>query len=525
MLADFGGGLKHWLLKTDRTTIVTRIHVILNNRTADTFEFASVSRSTFSQCNYSNIAKRAIGCFGDTYSAFRMIGQAMDQPLGVGKQASYGLGQIAGQIFRDVPSLLLLFFLTNVEGIEPVFAGIAIFFPKLLVGIGSDIVMGSLSSRLKAKFPMSRWLLTGAFLAPIPLILLFSVPDIAWQMKLIYVAFIFSLYMSIYSSFSVPYLALVASLTRTPEERTKLMAWRLAFTGLGLLIAAGAAPAFVAQRGGGGPAYIEMAVVLSIICSGSLLIAYLGTYKVANANTAQSSVESSSDMMEPHELNRLSAAAIYSAIKDQRFSKLFIANILQLTGGGMNYAAILYFITYNMQRADALSIIGIIMFAIVLGIILSQPVWVAIAKRVGKRKTYIAASALHITATMLWIGWPTAPFEIICIWAFLAGVGNSGWTMLGFSMVADLEAEEKNGIFSSLWVAADKVGFALGGTLLIGITLSAVGFDSTKAATGLPQSDMAIQGIMLAFGLFPSTLYLISVILMAGWKHRAEESA
>ncbi|WP_282073141.1 hypothetical protein, partial [Janibacter hoylei] len=103
MLADFGGGLKHWLLKTDRTTIVTRTHIILNNRTADTLEFASVSRSTFSQCNYSNIAKRSIGCFRDIYSAFRMIGKPMDRPLGVGKQASYGLGQIAGQIFRDVP--------------------------------------------------------------------------------------------------------------------------------------------------------------------------------------------------------------------------------------------------------------------------------------------------------------------------------------------------------------------------------------------------------------------------------------
>lgn len=449
----------------------------------------------------------------------------MDRQLGVGKQASYGLGQIAGQIFRDVPSLLLLFFLTNIEGIEPVFAGIAIFLPKLIVGVGGDIVMGALSNRLRAKFPMSRWLLIGAFLAPIPMILLFSVPDIIWQLKLLYVVFVFSLYMSIFSSFSVPYLALAASLTQAPEERTKLMAWRLAFTGLGLLIAAGAAPAFVAQRGGGETAYVEMAVVLSIICSGSLLIAYFGTYKAADASAAENSVETSADVIEPHELNKLSAAAIMSALKDYRFSKLLIANILQLTGGGMNYAAMLYFMTYNMQRADALSVIGITTLVIVMGIISSQPVWVATAKRIGKRKAYMVGTALHISAILLWISWPTAPLEIICIWAFLAGVGNSGWTMLGFSMVADLEAEERNGIFSSLWVAADKIGFALGGTLLIGTTLSVVGFDSAKAAAGLPQSDIAVYGIMLAFGLFPAALYLISLVLMAGWKHQSEQIA
>ena len=51
---------------------------------------------------------------------------------GLGKQVGYGIGQIAGQVFRDVPSLLLLFFMTTVLGIAPAVAGIAIFVPKLV---------------------------------------------------------------------------------------------------------------------------------------------------------------------------------------------------------------------------------------------------------------------------------------------------------------------------------------------------------------------------------------------------------
>ena len=39
--------------------------------------------------------------------------------LGLGGQVGYGFGQIAGQVFRDVPSLLLLFFMTTVLGISP----------------------------------------------------------------------------------------------------------------------------------------------------------------------------------------------------------------------------------------------------------------------------------------------------------------------------------------------------------------------------------------------------------------------
>lgn len=65
--------------------------------------------------------------------------------------AGYGAGQIAGQVFRDAPSLLLLFFMTNALGVEPALAGAAIFFPKLFWGLISDLTVGLVSDRWKAK--------------------------------------------------------------------------------------------------------------------------------------------------------------------------------------------------------------------------------------------------------------------------------------------------------------------------------------------------------------------------------------
>ncbi len=85
--------------------------------------------------------------------------------------------------------------------------------------------------------------------------------------------------------------------------------------------------------------------------------------------------------------------------------------------------------------------------------------------------------------------------------------------MLGFSMVTDLSEDGKAGLFSSLWIAADKIGFALGGTLLIGLILSGFGFDSTKAVAGLAQSDSAIIGVKAAFALIPAVLYIIGAAL------------
>ena len=85
--------------------------------------------------------------------------------------------------------------------------------------------------------------------------------------------------------------------------------------------------------------------------------------------------------------------------------------------------------------------------------------------------------------------------------------------MLGFSMVTDLAEEGKAGLFSSLWIAADKIGFALGGTLLIGLILSGFGFDSSKAVAGLAQSDSAIIGVKAAFALIPALIYIISAAI------------
>lgn len=54
-----------------------------------------------------------------------------------------------------------------------------------------------------------------------------------------------------YSAFNIPYLAMTAEMTDSPLERTALMSWRIAFVGVGTIIAT-APPPMVARAGGGG---------------------------------------------------------------------------------------------------------------------------------------------------------------------------------------------------------------------------------------------------------------------------------
>lgn len=430
--------------------------------------------------------------------------------LGLGAQLGYGVGQIAGQVFRDVPSLLLLFFMTTVLGIAPAVAGTAIFVPKLIWGVGSDMLVGILSDRWQRRIQRRYWLLAGALGAPVAMLLLFHVPDGSTTLRVAYVAFAFSIYMMVFASFSVPYLAIAGELTSDSRQRNVIMAWRLVFTAVGVLTAGAVAPAIVQSHGGGQAAYETMALVLAVICPLALLAAFFGAGHAAKQSAFVTSTAARV---------RLTPREAVAVLLAPRFSVLLGANLLQLMGAGMGYASMLYFLSFNMARTDAFQLIGGLVFVACAGIVVSQPIWVAVAARIGKRRGYIVSTALYATTYAVWAF--SAQWGTVAAYAlsFVAAIGNAGWTMLGFSMMSDIASEDDRhaGLYAAAWIATDKIAFALGGTLLVGLMLSAFGFDSARAVAGLPQAPGALIGVMVSFGLAPAALNVLGALILGRW--------
>lgn len=430
--------------------------------------------------------------------------------LGLGGQIGYGFGQIAGQVFRDVPSLLLLFFMTTVLGIAPAIAGTAIFVPKLIWGVGCDMAAGVLSDRWQRKIARRWWLLAGAIGAPIAMIALFHVPEASTSFRVAYVAAVFSLYMAVFASFSVPYLAIAGQLTASAGQRNVLMAWRLVFTAVGVLTAGALAPAVIQRSGGGQHGYETMALALAAICPVALLIAFLSIGKGEPLSPETPRV-------------RLRFGEALAVLARPRFAVLLGANLLQLAGAGMGYASLLYFLNYNMGRTDAFQLIGGLVLAACVGIVVAQPLWVWAAARIGKKRGYLAGTAIYAAAYLVWAF--AADWGVGAAYAlsFLAAVGNSGWAMLGFSMVSDISSDDERhaGLYSAAWIATDKIAFALGGTLLVGLLLSGFGFDSARAVAGLPQTPFALVGVMTAFGLMPAAFNVLGGLIFWRWGRQA----
>ncbi len=430
--------------------------------------------------------------------------------LGIGAQAGYGVGQIAGQVFRDLPSLLLLFFMTTVLGIAPAIAGLVIFVPKLVLGVAGDVTVGILSDRWKRRIERRWWLLAGAAGAPVAMLLLFHVPAGSDGLRIGYIGTVFSLYMMVFSSFSVPYLAIASQLSSDPHQRTVVMAWRLAFTAVGVLTSGALAPAIIQHSGGGQRGFEAMSMVLAIICPLALVVAFFGAGAASRA--AGHSFAAAVD-------TPVSLRAALATLAAPKFSVLLGVTVLQLVGGGLSYASMLYFLTYNMARSDAFALIGGLVLIACAGIVFAQPMWVALAKRWGKKRAWLVATTFYASIYLIWGFSAGAGIAVAYALSFFAAIGNSGWALLGFSMLSDIsgEDEERAGLYSAAWIAADKIGFALGGTLITGLILSGFGFDSARAVAGLAQQASALTGVMLAFGIFPALLNFSAAAIFARW--------
>ncbi|MEM6936646.1 MAG: MFS transporter [Pseudomonadota bacterium] len=436
---------------------------------------------------------------------------AQDQGLR-GRTIAWSAGQIAVQIYRDVPSLLLLFYMTQVLGISPGLAGGAIFVPKLIVAVLADLGAGWFSDRLKETNRRAHLLLLGAVISPPLLVLLFQAPgDGTEMMRALQVSLVLSAYMIVFSLFSVPHLALGTQISADPGRRTAAMAWRTAMAAVGLLVAASVAPILVERFGGGASGYSLMAWILAAICLVTLLIAWWGSRHIDISDAARA-IPQAAAQATGKAMGRWRALAANRAALG-----LLGAFLCQLCAMGMAYATLAYLFSFNLEFPNPLETIGIMVLLTSVMAMGMQPIWVAVSGKIGRRAVYLLG-LLGYTFSLCLIAFAPAGNSL---WVYVGGVimgtFQSACFTTAFSLLSDviehdreISGESRAGFFSALFTIIDKVGFALGGTLLVGLVLEFTGF-----VAGQPtQSKDALSGITFGFALLPAFFNVLSMALL-----------
>jgi sugar (glycoside-pentoside-hexuronide) transporter len=423
--------------------------------------------------------------------------------------AGFGLASTGNGIYTTVPGLLLMFYMTNIIGIDVKYATLAIFVPKI-IDVITDPFMGSISDRTRSRWGRRRpYFLVGTVLLGPLFALLFSSPDFGDPMIGFYfVICIFILCTLAYTVFAVPYVAMSAEIPEDYHERTNLNAYRMSFVMIGILVSGALAPTVVEASGGGRDGYRTMAMVLGLIISLTWLSAFFTTAHVK----------------EPDHRHRLPFLAQLKMVAGNKpFLILMIAYIIQLTGIGCLTAALAYFATYILKGGGAT--ISTIFITSNLTALIAMPVWVQVGRRIGKLNALYLCSALLATtyfcmaffdadsSRMLFLG-------VVC----LSGMGSGGQQLFSFSMLGDAivhghEDVNSSGeaMYAGFFTASEKVGMAFG-ALVAGIILSTMGLLETTQGTTV-QSEQALWGIRMAFSIAPACLILLSVAVLFRYRH------
>ena len=417
-------------------------------------------------------------------------------PFGI--KLSFGIGDIASNIFIVTTGMYLLFFMTNVVGIAPALAGIMLLFPKLW-DVVSDPIMGAISDVTHSRFGRRRpYLLYGAIPFGVVFFILFNAPGYRTEFAdALHVSILFALGCTAFTVINVPYASMVPEMSDDYNERMSIVSFRMIFASLGALLAGGLTIPLVEAYGGGAAGFRFMGAILGAGIVVSCLVCFFGTARAP-------SLPPKKEMPPIKEQIRV-------AVRNFPFVMLMTSYFFQALAVGVMMAGFVYYVKYAMDLPETAMNVAFPIF-LVTGI-LFIPVWLAVGKRLGKIRSYriglvffavMMGSLFFTSPSMLWLFY---------IQIFLAGIGFSSFQLFPFSMLPDtVEYDQmqsglrREGIFSGMWSAGQKIAYSVGPPI-VGFALSLSGF----VAEGVQPESLNV-GVRAVFCLFPAVMILLSFV-------------
>lgn len=422
----------------------------------------------------------------------------MSRKLPLNLKIGYGIGDIGSNIFIVTTGMFLLFFLTNILGVEPALAGLVLLLPKLWDVI-SDPIMGAISDITRSRWGRRRpYLLYASVPFGLIFFALFIAPNTESEIATAaWVGLLFALSCTAFTVYNIPYSAMVAEMTDDYNERMSVTSFRMVGSTIGVLLAGGLAMPLVEYGGGGVAGFRLMGMLLGVLITLFCLTGFWGTRR---AKTIVA-IKPKMPVLEQVKI----------AFRNTPFKLLMSMYFLQSLAIGILMAGQIYYVKYVMGMPEAY--VGIVSAVLFITAIIFIPVWVRIGIKLGKIKAYTIGIAILTVMLLSLLFTPPSQPVVFFLQMFFLGIGFSSFQLYPFSMLPDtIEFDElqsglrREGIFSGVWASSQKTAYALGPSIM-GFTLSLSGF---TVASEQPES--VITGIRLVFCLITAVFFLLSLI-------------
>ena len=406
-------------------------------------------------------------------------------------------------------NVLLLRYMTDSLGIAASVAALIFAGAKVWDAV-SDPLMGAFSDRIST--PWGRrlpWLATGGLLCVGAVVGLYTTPDLSGTPLLIYLSAMLLVFATSYTMFNIPYIAMAVELTPSYHERTQLMSFRVVFSSFGSLVGLTLGPALLAWWGATRAGHARMAWVLASIAVVSLVVC---VWSLRHApRTTQ-------PLQQPPLKQQLR-----SALENVPFLWLMTAKLVYFLSLALSVSTLAYFTKHVLQVSDGLMGLYLGFQSVVL--ILSQPFWLYVARRWGKRNGYIVAAALYGVAHFSWwFAGPGEPTSLIFLRSLFIGVAGGGTFLLTQAMLPDaLEYDylrtglRREGAFTGLYVLVEKLSGALG-VAFVGIFLGTMGYIEATEGQRVEQTESALLGLYICIGVLPLLVQAVSIAAISRYR-------
>jgi len=410
----------------------------------------------------------------------------------------YGAGDIGFSLTDTTIGVLFAIFVTDVVGLDPSLAAVAIFIGKSWDYV-NDPLIGYLSDRTRTRWGRRRpFLLFGSIPFALGFMGLWWRPPIENQYLLAaYYAFAYLVYDLCATLVYMPYFALTPELTLDYDERTSLTSYRMGFSILGGLIAFVVPLLIIGRmRPENAGRVLMVGAIFGIFSALPLLLTFLGTReRPENQERSQPALK----------------ASIRAALRNRPF--LFAVGIFLFTWTAVEIiqGMLLFFLKYRMNLEDESDFVAATVFVVAL---LTLPFWAWASRHWDKRIAYIIGmvflSAVMITLIVIDPSWGLV---LVFTLAGLAGIGVAAVHVLPWAMIPDAiewdeveTGERHEGMFYSLVTLLRKVSSSISIPLML-LVLDWSGFVSNAPE----QAPSAIAAIRAMMGPVPSVFLLAGI--------------
>lgn len=418
------------------------------------------------------------------------------------RRITYGFTDMSGNLLYCIISSYMLYFFTNVFGLTVGVAGVLLLIGRFFDALGAP-VMGILVDHTHSKYGKNRpWFLWMALPFAVFVWLLFTTPHLSYGMKIVYAGVMYILADLSYTAVSTPITSVLPNLTSSSDGRMSANSIRLVLGNVGNFFAVTFIIPFADHLGhGNAQKGWSLAVgVYAIIAFVLLIVAFL-------------------DMREMN-ITKEKVITIKESLKATRgnwpWIIIVLANLTYWTAFTMRNAALPYYFQYNLGNKGLISFFNGFTIIQVLGMA-AVPLF---AKFLHKWGTTVFMLALTIVG-QVWLAFAGNNITAALIGWCIACIGSGSACTMFFAMVGDTVdfGEWKNGIRANGFLTAIGASFCIQmgsgiGSFIASMIMKGFGFDASKVF----QSAASLHGISFSFLWAPVIIYIISMLLMVGYR-------